>query len=71
MNSASNCRKFASNDGQTKLAGFRPPFFSDAAQRLIHLVERAAREAREPRDHHTPQFLQQHPTAPQPAGATM
>jgi len=31
-------------------------------------AERAAREAREPRDHHTPQFLQR-PTAPQPAGA--
>jgi hypothetical protein len=31
-------------------------------------AERAAREAREPRDRHTPQFLQR-PTAPQPAGA--
>jgi hypothetical protein len=31
-------------------------------------AERAAREAREPRDHHMPQFLQR-PTAPQPAGA--
>jgi hypothetical protein len=31
-------------------------------------AERAAREAREPRDRHTPQFLQS-PTAPQPAGA--
>jgi uncharacterized LabA/DUF88 family protein len=31
-------------------------------------AERAAREAREPRDHHTPQFLQR-PTAPQRAGA--
>src|SRR5437899_2077217 len=31
-------------------------------------AERAAREAREPRDRHTPQFLQR-PTAPQPARA--
>jgi uncharacterized LabA/DUF88 family protein len=31
-------------------------------------AERAAREAREPRDRHTPQFLLR-PTAPQPAGA--
>src|SRR6266704_3673196 len=31
-------------------------------------AERAARAAREPRDRHTPQFLQR-PTAPQPAGA--
>src|SRR5215510_4880376 len=31
-------------------------------------AERAAREAREPRERHTPQFLQR-PTAPQPAGA--
>src|SRR5262249_44932369 len=31
-------------------------------------AERAAREAREPRDRHTPQFLQR-PTAPQPTGA--
>jgi len=31
-------------------------------------AERAAREAREPRDRHMPQFLQR-PTAPQPAGA--
>src|SRR5262249_54100377 len=31
-------------------------------------AEAAAREAREPRERHTPQFLQ-HPTAPQPAGA--
>src|SRR5262249_42391829 len=31
-------------------------------------AERAAREAREPHDRHTPQFLQR-PTAPQPAGA--
>ena len=31
-------------------------------------AERAAREAREPRDRHMPQFLQR-PLAPQPAGA--
>src|SRR5260370_23705801 len=31
-------------------------------------AERAAREAREPRERHMPQFLQR-PTAPQPAGA--
>jgi len=31
-------------------------------------AERAAREAREPRDRHMPQFLLR-PTAPQPAGA--
>src|SRR5262249_7773607 len=31
-------------------------------------AERAAREAREPRERHTPQFLQR-PTAPQRAGA--